>query len=160
MKNISTHTTGTIEPCMARQHFLFHTQDDLLCFCHLYPHWSARPGNNVFTALGLTPSTDQLQDLMKRFPNARFVGVFDNDILGNALDCKILLWQRSKDIQFTLFQDHILFSFRGEEYKVPIAKFSVNSFKTLTGIRSTYRTIKPKKYISFISMLSHAIPEL
>ncbi|MGB3108301.1 hypothetical protein [Sphingobacterium siyangense] len=144
---------------MARQHFLFHTPDDLVCFCHLYPHWKARPGQNVFTALGLSPAQAKLGYLRERFPNARLVGVFDNDIFGNVLDCKIMLWQRSQDIKFTLNQNYILFNYRGKDYKISITKFSVHRFKTLTGIRSTYRTIKPKKFISFISMVSQTMPE-
>ncbi|WP_139351039.1 hypothetical protein [Sphingobacterium sp. CZ-UAM] len=145
---------------MARQHLLFHTTNDLLNFCQLYPHWKDKPGQNVFTALGLSPSSSQLQELIIRFPNARLVGVFDNDIVGNVLDCKIVLWQRSKNIQFRLIQNDVTFRFKGIDFKIPAGEFSLHRFKTLTGIRSTYRTIKPKQYVSFLAMSSHTMGSL
>lgn len=150
-------TAGVVEPYMARQHLLFHTTIDVLCFCHLYPHLLSRQGNNVFTALGLLPNAEQIQVLKKRFPNARMVGVFDDDLCGRVLDCKVTLWKRYKDVSFTLIDKRVFFEYRGNNFDIPESKFSLHRLRTITGIRSSYRTIKPKGFVSFTSMLTHSL---
>lgn len=153
------HTAGVVEPIMARQHFLFHTAIDVLCFCHVYPKWLGVQGNNIFTALGLHPTTEQLKILMERFPNARLIGVFDDDVCGRVLDCKINLFQMGRDASFRLVKSEIFFKYKDKTFRVSVDRFSLHHFRRLTGIRSTYRTMKPKGFVSFVSMLAHSLNE-
>jgi len=147
-------TAGVAEPHMARQHFMFHSAIDTLCFCHLYPHLLQKPGSNVFTALGSIPTAGQLQELKRLFPNARTVGVFDDDLCGKVLDCKVSLWQMNRDALFTLIDGKVSFNYKGNTFEIPKEKFSLHRFRTITGIRSSYRTLKPKGFVSFASMLA------
>lgn len=148
-----TGTVGAAEPHMARQHFLFHAPFDVLCFCHLYPHLLDRPGTNVFTAIGLSSAPGQLRELKRQFPNARTVGVFDDDLCGRVLDCKVALWQTGRDATFTLAGDEVIFTYGTATFSIPLPRFSLHRFRTLTGMRSTYRTVKPKGFVSFSAML-------
>ncbi|MGO3305171.1 MAG: hypothetical protein ACTILG_00685 [Sphingobacterium sp.] len=141
------------EPHMARQHFLFHTAIDALCFCHLHPQLLGRPGSNVFTVIGLLPTATQLLALRYRYPNARTVGVFDDDLCGKVLDCKAALWLMRRDTVFRLDDGQVVFSHRGGQLRIPVPEFSLHRFRVLTGLRSAYRTIKPKGAVSFSAML-------
>src|SRR3546814_16875479 len=87
---------------MARQHCLFHTAIDALCFCHFHPNLLARVGSNVFTVIGLRPTAGQLLELKYGYTNARTIGVFDDDLCGRVLDCKVALWQMARDASFIL----------------------------------------------------------
>lgn len=148
-------TAGVVEPYMARQHFLFHTAPDLLCFCQFYPHWTHNPGTNVFSALGLWPTTEQVQSLRDQFPNARIIAVFDDDLSGRVLDCKTALWAMNRDASFKLIEDEVHIRYRSTDFRIPTDRFSLHRFRTLTGMRSNFRTIKPNGYLSFAAMLAH-----
>ncbi|WP_141202029.1 hypothetical protein [Sphingobacterium cellulitidis] len=146
---------GATEPHMARQHFLFHTAIDALCFCHLHPRLLARPGSNVFTVIGLKPTAGQLLALGDRYPNARTVGVFDDDLYGRVLDCRVALWLMRRDTVFRLDDGQVTFSHRDSTVRIPVPEFSLHRFRVLTGFRSTYRTVKPKGAVSFAALLAH-----
>jgi|SRR5690606_26422152 len=152
---ILTGTVGVVEPRMARQHFLFHTAIDALCFCHFHPHLLGKPGSNVFTVIGLGPTASQLLELKYRYSNARMVGVFDDDLCGRVLDCKVALWQMGRDASFILDNGMVAFAYRGSACHVPAPRFSLHRFRTLTGMRSTYRTLKPRGFVSFTTMVVH-----
>lgn len=149
-------TVGVVEPSMARQHFLFHTALDLLCFCQFSPHWKHNPGTNVFSALGLWPTTGQIQSLRDRFPNARIIAVFDDDLCGRVLDCKTALWAINRDAPFLLIEGEVHIRYRSTDFRIPADRFSLHRFRTLTGLRSNFRTIKPKGYLSFAAMLARS----
>lgn len=140
---------------MARQHFLFYTAIDALCFCHLHPQLLGRPGSNVFTVIGLLPTAPQLLALRYRYPNARTVGVLNDDLCGRVLDCKVALWLMRRDTGFILVDGEVVFTYRDRTYRVPEPRFSLHRFRVLTGLRSAYRTIKPKGAVSFSAMLAY-----
>jgi len=142
------------EPYMARQHFLFHTAVDALCFCHLHPQLLGRPGSNVFSVIGLLPTAAQLLALGSRYPNARTVGVFDDDLCGRVLDCKVALWLMRRDTAFRLDDGQVIFTHKANRMCVPVPEFSLHRFRMLTGLRSTYRTVKPKGAVSFAALLA------
>lgn len=152
---IPKDTVGVVEPHMARQHFLFHTAIDALCFCHLHPNLLSRAGSNVFTVIGLRPTAGQLLELKHRYSNARTVGVFDDDLCGRVLDSKVALWQMGRDASFILDDGMVAFAYRGNTFRVPAPGFSLHRFRTLTGMRSTYRTLKPRGFVSFTTMVVH-----
>lgn len=150
-------TAGLVEPSMARQHFLFHTAFDLLCFCHFYPHWTHSPGSNVFSVLGLRPSAVQIQSFRNRFPNARTIAVFDDDLCGRVLDCKTALWAINRDASFLLLEGEIHIRYRSTDFRIPAERFSLHQFRGFTGMRSNFRTIKPKGHVSFKTMLTSSL---
>lgn len=145
---------GMADPYMARQHYLFHTAMDALCFCQLHPHLLEKPGSNVFTAIGSRPTAAQLLGLKHRLPNARTVGVFDDDLCGRVLDCKVALWQMRRDASFRLDGQEIMFTYGGSPYRIPLPLFSLHRFRTATGFRSAYRTAKPNGAVSYAAMLA------
>lgn len=147
-------TLGVIDPNIARQHFLFYTAMDALCFCHFYRQLLKNPGSNVFSAIGFNPCTEKLRQLKLQFPNARTIGVFDNTVLGRVLDCKVVLAHRKQEVSFVLIDGAVLFSYKGKDFVVPEAVFSLHRFRVLTGIRSNYRAIKPKGAISFAQLFA------
>ncbi|WP_346066754.1 hypothetical protein [Sphingobacterium siyangense] len=150
-----SETAGVVEPNMARQHFLFHTAPDLLYFCQFYPHWTHNPGTDVFSVLGLRPSAGQIKSLRDRFPNARIIAVFDDDLSGRVLDCKTALWAINRDASFLLIEGEIHIRYRSTDFRIPADRFSLHRFRTLTGMRSNFRTIKAKGYLSFAAMFDH-----
>lgn len=152
---ILTGTVGVVEPRMARQHFLFHTAIDALCFCQSHPNLLSRAGSNVFTVIGLRPTAGQLLELKHRYSNARTVGVFDDDLCGRVLDSKVSLWQMGRDASFILDDGEVAFAYRASTFRVPAPRFSLHRFRTLTGMRSTYRTLKPRGFVSFTAMVIH-----
>jgi len=142
------------EPSVARQHFLFHTATDALCFCHLHPHLLKRHGSNVFTVIGLLPDAMQVRELSRRYPNARTMGVFDDDLFGRVLDCRVALWLLDRDTTFCLDGGEVVFAYRENTFRVPEPSFSLHRFRILTGLRSTYRTFKPRGAVSFAALLA------
>src|SRR5690606_21811961 len=142
------------EPSVARQHFLFHTATDALCFCHLHPHLLKRHGSNVFTVIGLLPDAMQVRELSRRYPNARTMGVFDDDPFGRVLDCRVALWLLDRDTTFCLDGGEVVFAYRENTFRVPEPSFSLHRFRILTGLRSTYRTFKPRGAVSFAALLA------
>ena len=142
------------EPSVARQHFLFQTATDALSFCHMHPELLKRPGSNVFTVIGLSPDTMQVQGLAGRYPNARTVGVFDDDLCGRVLDCRVALWLLGRDSAFRLDDGEVAFTYRDHTFRIAEPSFSLHRFRTLTGLRSTYRTFKPRGAVSFLTMLA------
>jgi hypothetical protein len=150
-------TVGLVEPFMARQHFLFHTAMDALYFCHVHPHLLDRPGTNLFTVIGLRPAAGQILGFRNRFPNARTVGVFDDDLCGRVLDCKIALWQIRRDTAFILEDYDIVFTWKGSTFRIPSVCFSLHRFRMDTGLRSTYRTVNGA--VSFAAMVAESIAD-
>lgn len=142
------------EPSVARQHFLFHTAIDALCFCHMHPELLKRPGSNVFTVIGLSPDAVQVKELAGRYPNARTVGVFDDDLCGRVLDCRVALWLLGRDTVFRLDDGEVVFAHRQNTFRIAEPSFSLYRFRTLTGLRSSYRTFKPRGAVSFSAMLA------
>src|SRR5690606_3898721 len=148
------NTAGLIEPVMVRQHFLFYSSADMLCFCHFHQNLLKNPGHNIFTAIGLNPCINFLLQLKSQFPKAKIVNVFDNDLLGKVMDCKVVLAYLGQQASFKLLKGQLSFSYKGNEFTVPASFFSLHRFRMLTGIRSNHRTLKPKGAISFFQLIS------
>ncbi|MEN5057123.1 hypothetical protein [Sphingobacterium kitahiroshimense] len=145
---------GVLQPIMVRQHLLFYSPLDVLCFCHFQPKWLQRPGSCAFSAIGYKPVSGRLQELKRQLPNARTLGIFDNDLCGKVLDCKVALWLMGRDADFSYVKDMVNIEYRDKRFRIPEPKFSLHRFRMLTGIRSGYRTVKPKGFVSFTAMLS------
>jgi len=148
---------GVIVPNMVRQHFLFYTLMDVLCFCHFHPYLLKNRGSNIFTAIGFRPCQTYILHLKERFPNARFVAVFDDNLLGRVLDCIVLLAYIGKECSFKILNGEVLFNYKDQDFVVTESVFSLHRFRLLTGIRSNFRTIKPKGAVSFIQLLMQQI---
>ncbi|WP_231388326.1 hypothetical protein, partial [Sphingobacterium hungaricum] len=101
----------------------------MLCFCHFYQHLLKNIGSNVFSAIGFNPCTEKLGQLKKQFPNARTIGIFDDTVLGRVLDCKVVLACIRKEVSFELAHGAVLFSYRGKDFVVPEAIFSLHHFR-------------------------------
>ncbi len=147
-------TLGLIEPAMVRQHFLFYSTWDILCFCQFHQHLLKNPGSNIFTAIGFNPCSNSIQSFKKQFPNASTITVFDNNLLGKVLDCKVLLSFLGKNLSFKIQNDKIVFIYNARVFSVSEQLFSLHHFRSLTGFRYKLRTIKPKGAISFSELLA------
>lgn len=150
---LETCSAGIADPVMVRRHFLFYSAIDALCFCNLHADWLRVPGSCAFSTLGLLPNVDQLKALLQRFPNAIMAGVFDNDLFGRVLDCRIALWLMGKDAPFHYADGMVSCVYRGRPFHIPESEFSLHRFRQVSGLRSTYRTFKPKSgFTSFREM--------
>lgn len=148
-----TRSAGVADPVMVRRHFLFYSAIDALCFCNLHPGWLQGPGSCAFSTLGLLPTASQLKALQQRFPNATMAGVFGNDLFGRVLDCRIALWLMGKDARFHYADGIVCCDYRGRPFRIPEPEFSLHRFRQLSGLRSAYRTFKPKSgFTSFREM--------
>jgi len=147
-------TLGLIELGLVRQHFLCYTTSDILYFCHFHKHLLKNPGSNIFTAIGYNPSRTFLLQLKNQFPKVRTVTVFDDDLFGRILDCKVLLAYLKIEMNFKLQNGQVFFCYKSKDYAVPESIFSLHSFRTFTGMRSNNRTIKPKGAVSFRQLLA------
>lgn len=145
---------GLLQPAMVRQHLLFYSALDALCFCHFQPIWLQRPGSCTFSAVGFQPNSGQLLELKYQLPNARVIGVFDDDLCGKVLDCKVALWLRDRDADFDYAEDIVNIQYRDNKFCVPELEFSLHRFRMLSGFRSSFRTIKPHVNISFRTMFA------
>lgn len=150
-------TIGLILPGLVRQHFLFYSTADIACFCHFHQYLLKNQGSNIFSAIGFNPCATYLLQLKNRFPNARTVLVFDDDLLGRVLDCKVVLAYLGKQLSFKLYKEQLMFSYKKQEFAILESIFSLHRFRTLTGIRSNHRTIKPKGAASFKYLLAQQI---
>lgn len=146
---------GLLQPVMVRQHLLFYSALDALCFCYFQPIWLQRPGSCAFSAIGFQPTSGQVQELKNQLPNARTIGVFDDDLCGKVLDCKVALWLTGRDANFDYAKDMVNIHYRDKEFSIPEPEFSLHRFRMLSGFRSAFRTIKPHAHISFKTMLAH-----
>lgn len=147
-------TAGLLEVGMVRQHFLFYTAIDILCFCHFHQHLLKNNGSNIFSAIGINPCSISICHYAKQFIKVKIITVFDSDLLGKVLDCKVALALLGKETHFKLHQDKLLFTYKGNEFAVDESQFSLNYFFLLTGIRTNHRTIKPKGAVSFYQLLA------
>lgn len=145
---------GAHHPHTARHNFLFYSATEILSFCSINTCWLAKPGNIVFSALGLLPFAAQFRMLRRQFPNARLHTVFGNDLPGRVMDCKAALWCKAKDANFQLVQDMIVIQYNSKTLYIPEPIFSLNLFEQISGLRSGIRTHKPKAgFSSFLELL-------
>src|SRR5690606_30096333 len=146
---------GLLQPVMVRHHLLFYSALDALCFCHFHPTWLQRPGSCAFSAIGYRPTFDQLQQLKHQLPNAKTIGVFDDDLCGKVLDCKIALWLMERDAHIDYAEGMVNVHYRDKVFCIPEPEFSLHRFRVLSGFRSSFRTIKPHVSISFTTLFAH-----
>jgi len=145
---------GLLQPVMVRQHLLFYSAFDVLCFCHFQPIWLQRPGSCAFSAIECHPTSGQLLEMKNQMPNARTIGVFDDDLCGKVLDCKVALWLMGRDADFDYAEGTVTIDYRNTLLRIPEPEFSLHRFRIISGFRSSFRTIKPHVHISFTTMFA------
>lgn len=147
---------GLLHPVMVRHHLLFYSALDVLSFCHFQPIWLKRPGSCAFSTLGYRPTSGLLQKLKNQLPNARTIGVFDDDLSGKVLDCRAALWIAGRDADFHYTKDTVNIDYRAKKFCIPEPEFSLHRFRVLSGFRSSFRTIKPPSHASFTTMFAQS----
>lgn len=157
-KSMLISQAGVYDPVMVRNHYLFYSAIEVLCFCNLNIGCLKMPGSSAFTLLGLLPVAVQIRRLQTYLPNAKVFTVLDNDLLGRTLDCKIALWSKNKDAGFFLHNGVVICNFQDRTYRFRENEFSLHRFEKFSGLRSGIRTYKPKVgFVSFAELHRHEL---
>lgn len=141
-------------PSAIRTCLVFLSAIEALCFVQATRSISKDSGATAIVSIGSRPRKEQVIQLKKRFPNAKFHLIFGNDIICRVLDCAVALWLTDKEAIFKLAESSIRISYGQSVRLVETTKLSWSSFQKAFGIRTSVRTHKPpKKFRSFKDML-------
>ena len=145
---------GFHNPILVREHLIFNSVLDALSFCQVEKKWIKRSGDCAFSLINIPFEYDRIKELLFMFPNAKVITVFDNDVLGKALDCKIACLLKNKDVVIHSASEKVYFQLNNINFHISENNFSLSAFQKLAGLRSGIRTIKPKnRYVSFADIL-------
>ena len=139
-----------------RQHFLFYSALESLCYFSLHTEWMNCPDSIAVSAVGLSPKPSQIARLWATFPNAELHFAFGNDLTGQIMDCQVPLWLNRKYWQFSYHQGVLYINNGQRTFSIAAEKFSC---KNLLGTGSTRRFKKEKprgRFTSFYEQLRYA----
>lgn len=135
---------GAAAPDIITDLYISYSAADLICFTSQRPHYLLRcPEQQAFAALGLLPTSKQVQFLKSIFPYARWHLLFHHDLLGDIADASIAAWFNNRQVSFRYKATQIIGIYRNKAYYFDISTFSLHRFELATGLRAGMRTHKP-----------------
>ena len=96
----------------------------------------------AMVTVGFLPIPENIDSIRSTFENARFRTVFDNDLPGIVLACKVALWLKGLDAAFLISSNQVIFIFKSGESSCLESLFSLNRFCKLTGFRTNVRPLQ------------------
>ncbi|WCT13744.1 hypothetical protein [Mucilaginibacter jinjuensis] len=141
-------TAYPISSPAVRQHFLFYSALESLCYFSLHTEWMSCSDSIGVSAVGLSPEPSQIVRLCATFPNAKLHLGFGNDLTGQVMDCQVPLWLKRKYWQFSYHKGLLYINSGQRTFSIAAEKFSC---KTLLGTGSTRHFKKEKPRGGFTS---------
>jgi hypothetical protein len=146
--------TSSGHPALVRDLFIVDSLMEAACFAHCNQHLLARIDQVVMATVGWFPQYQQLQAILRRYPNARVHTVFPADLAGIVADCRVALCQRGTAGQFSFFGGKLLFQGLQATFEFDAYDFSLNKFQKRLDLAPFVQAHKPKRgYNSFFQVL-------
>ena len=122
---------------------------------HRYPDLNAL----TFIAIGNLPHPAQLKWIISHYPKRKYTLVFGKDLLGRLADIRVAAGLKNKAIRLLRSDSKIQISCNNQQYVFDPDNLSLSSFEKVSGLRTGYRTAKPKDFDTYLDQLKyHAKP--
>ena len=122
---------------------------------HRYPDLDAL----TFIAIGNLPHQEQLKWITSHYPKRKYTLVFGKDLLGRLADIRVAAGLKNKTIRLLRSDSKIQISCNNQQYEFEPDNLSLSSFEKASGLRTGYRTAKPKDFDTYLNQLKyHAKP--
>ena len=122
---------------------------------HRYPDLDAL----TFIAIGNLPHPPQLKWIASHYPKRKYTLVFGKDLLGKLADIRVAAGLKNKAIRLLRSDSKIQISCNNQHYEFEPDSLSLSSFEKVSGLRTGYRTAKPKDFDTYLDQLKyHAKP--
>ena len=109
--------------------------------------------NLLFAATGNNLAAGQIIRLIKLFPCQRHALLFANDLIGNVWDLKVAATLCGYPVSICSSGEFLYINFRNRPFQMPCDAFSLSKFERLCGYRFKVKTLKPRKDVSWLSLL-------
>lgn len=136
--------------------YISYSAAELLCFISQRAFLLKFPDQIAFAAVGLLPSTEQVEVLKSTFPFARWHLIFDTNLVGRITDAVIATWFKSRSVSFLVMNEQVMITYCDKPFIVKSEVFSLSRFERLTGLRAGMRTHKPLHGLSSFIELQFA----
>ena len=128
--------------------YISYSAAELLCFISQRAFLLKFPEQLAFAAVGLLPSSAQVDALKLTFPLARWHLIFDTDLVGRIADAAIATWYKGRSVSFQIMNEQVMIAYCDKPFMVDSGVFSLSRFERLTGLRAGMRTHKPLRGLS------------
>lgn len=99
--------------------------------------------DSAFISIGGQMHKNQIQNILKEYPQARVNTAFDNDVAGRVYDVRTYMAAQGKDLTVLLRKDSpdIEFKFDNKSITIPKDELTLNRFKEESGIHKKFGTV-------------------
>lgn len=133
--------------------YISYSAAELLCFISQRSFLLKYSEQLAFAAVGLLPSSAQVDTLKATFPLARWHLIFDANLVGRIVDAAIASWFKGRSVSFQVSDEQVMVSYCRKPFVMDSAAFSLSRFERVTGLRAGMRTHKPLRGLpSFIEL--------
>ena len=86
---------------------------------------------------------NQIQNILKEYPQARINTAYDNDVAGRVYDVRTYMAAQGKELAVLLRKDSpdIEFQYDNKSIKIPKDELTLDRFKEESGIRKKFGTV-------------------
>ena len=118
---------------------------------HRYPYLD----HLSFIAIGNLPNYAQLSWIRSNYPKQKFTLVFGKDLLGRLADIRVAAGLKHHRAKMTHLGQEIQISYRNILYTFGQDRLSLSAFEKATGLRTGFRTAKPKGFDTYLQQLKY-----
>ena len=136
--------TSLVHPLLVRDLFLVDSLLEAICFLHCNQQFIIRSDQIILELVVVPVRIEQLQSILRFYPNARVHTIFPADLIGIIMDCKIVLCLSNIDGRFFFLDDQVEFVCRESSYKFNANDFSLKHFNSRLRLRGIVQAHKPK----------------
>lgn len=135
---IATNATSAAE---VKRVFLFESPIDAMSFYEI----KGQPllHDSAFISIGGQMHKDQIQNIIKEYPQARINTAYDNDVAGRVYDVRTYMAAQGKDLNVFLKKDtnQVEFRYDNKTITIPQDELTLHKFKEESGIRKKFGTV-------------------
>ena len=108
-----------------------------------------------FIALGNLPHYGQLQWIKAHYPKRKFTLVFGKDLLGRLADIRVAAGLKNRTVRLLRSDIQIQITCNNEVYGFDQENLSLSAFEKASGLRTGFRTAKPKDFDTYLEQLKY-----
>jgi len=109
--------------------------------------------NIACIAIGNYPHSLQAKWLRSKFRKQKIVFAFGNDLLGKAMDIRMMTGLRGITAPMRFENSHVVIECKGFTHNFAEEELSLHRFEKAFGFRSGFRTRKPARHLTFLQQL-------
>lgn len=133
--------TTAANPSEVKRVFFFESPIDAMSFYEI----KGKPllHDSAFISIGGQMHKDQVQNILKEFPNARVNTAYDNDLTGRVYDVRTYMAAIGKDLNVFLRKesDKVEFQFDNKAISISKEELTLNKFKEESGIHKKFGNV-------------------